>query len=175
MPVKACNVANHFTNGLNMSLDSESKGGTENPIAGTEPPKSKKKLWIFGGLGCLGLIAICSTGIFAVAMIYFYRPMQEFTNENVATATSLPDVEFVLGAPVTAGPVSRPESDGQGGFIFRTKLTGPDGEGDLVFTGKRGNPIGEPWVRESIYIEVDGKKTDLDTESIFNLEIDEGF
>ena len=156
-----------------MSSDSGSKGVTGNPISGMEPPKSKKKLWIFGGLGCLGLIGICCVGIVTVAMLYVYRPMQEFQNENVTMATSSPEVEAILGSPVTSGVVTQ-QSDGSGGIIFKAELTGPNGSGTLVFKGMPGEPLGEPWTRDSIYLEAKGQQTDLDPDAIFDIDIDDG-
>ena len=138
-----------------------------------EPKKSRKKLWIFGGLGCLGMIGICCIGIVTLVMLYVYRPMQEFQNENLTMATSLPDAELILGAPITSGPVSQ-ESDGAGGITFKAELTGPNGSGTLIFKGKPGVPLGEPWVRDSIFLEVDGEQTDLDAESLFEIDIDDG-
>lgn len=152
-----------------MSKD-EMQGGMENPTGGIEKPKSKKKLWIFGGLGCFGVIGICCIGIITLVMLFVVRPMQEFQNENVTMATSSPEVEAILGSPVTAG-TAVPENKGGGEFTFRAKLTGPDGEGTLVFDARL---IGTDWKRESIHLEHDGEKTDLDPESIFDIDIDDG-
>lgn len=153
-----------------MNMDSGSGGDMKNPIAGVEPPKSRKKLWIFGGLGCFGVIGIGCIGIISLVMIYVYRPMQEFQNENVEMATSSMEVEAILGSPVTAG-TTVPENAGAQKFIFRTPLTGPDGEGTLIFEAKL---VGTEWIRESIYLEKDGETTDLDPEAMFNITIDDG-
>jgi hypothetical protein len=156
-----------------MNMDSDSAGGMKDPVAkmtGVETPKSRKKLWIFGGLGCLGVIGIGCIGIVSLIMIYVYRPMQEFQNENVEMATSSMEVEAILGSPVTAGPTA-PENAGAQKFIFRSTLTGPEGEGQLVFEAK---VVGTEWIRESIYLEKDGEKTDLDPEAMFDIKIDDG-
>ena len=162
-------VKNHNTNGLNMSTDSKSQGGAENPIAGIEPPKSRKKLWIFGGLGCLGLIAvICLVGAWA---IYYFgiKPMQDFQRNTVDEAIVMPQVEDALGTPIEVGAAATPVQEGQQ-FVFRTPLTGPNGEATLVVKGT----FDGSWTKDETYLEMNGEQIDLDTELLFNLDIDDG-
>ncbi len=153
-----------------MNREIESTGGMNNPITGMEPPKSRKKLWIFGGLGCLGVIGlVCLAGIWAV--YYFgFKPMQDFQMQSINDATSMPQVEEVLGAPITPGTSLPPVQDGQQ-FVFRTPLKGPDGEGTLVV---KGSFNGKAWTKNETYLEVNGQQIDLDTELLFDLDIDEG-
>jgi hypothetical protein len=143
--------------------------GMDNPIAGLEPPRSRKKLWIFGGLGCLGMIGLCCVGIFALGYMVG-KPMLDFQEENVTLATMSPEVESALGAPITAGPV-KPQPNGDGAMKFTAQLDGSKASGTLVFVGK---PEGTEWSRQSIHLEVDGEKIDLDPEAIFNFEVDDG-
>ena len=157
-----------LTNGNTMD---GKNSGMDNPIAGMEPPRSRKKLFIFGGLGCLGLIALVCGGFIALGYFYGLKPMQDFQDENVTLATSMPEVKSALGVPITAGPVVPSQNGSPQSFTFSSNLDGSTASGTLVFVG---NLQGTEWVRESIHLEVDGKEVDLDPESIFDLDIDDG-
>ena len=147
----------------------DNNSGMDNPIAGLEPPRSWKKLWVFGGLGCLGMIGLVCVGIFALGYMVG-KPMLDFQEENVTLATMSPEVEAAIGPPITAGPVKRKPND-DGTIAFSTQLDGSDAGGTLVFVGRL---EGTSWSRESIHLEVGGEKIDLDPESIFTLEVDNG-
>lgn len=155
-----------------MSFENEPKvGGMENPISGGEPPKSKKKFWILGGLGCFGLIVVVCVG--GAALIWFTvgKPTLDFMNENMALISNSPAAEEALGANITLGAPTQ-QQDGNGSVTFRVPATGDKGSGTLVFKGTYG---AEGWTRDEIYLEVDGEQIDLsDSEDIFNLDIDEG-
>lgn len=150
-----------------MSMDNGgSDFGMQDPSA---PPKSNKKLWIFGGLGCLGLIGLVCIG--CSAMLYFAaRPTIEFMNENNAIVETSPEVEEILGSPVTIGP---PEVDNSSPpkIIFKSSVKGPKGEGTYVLEGKM---EGVTPVRTGIYLKVDGDKIDLDPDALFNFEVNDG-
>ena len=153
-----------------MNMDSGSAGEMKNPIAGVEPPKSRKKLWIFGGLGCIGVIGIVCVGGGWAVYYFGVKPMQDFQMQSIGEAVSMPQVEDALGTPISTGTLAPPVQDGKQ-FVFRTPLTGPNGEGTLVV---KGTFDGMTWTKDETYLEMNGQKIELDTEQLFNLDIDEG-
>lgn len=154
-----------------MSTENQSPIGLDNPIGNLDPPRSKKKFWIFGGLGCFGLLALVCVG----GALFIYnaavRPALEFQSENINSAVAMPEVEQALGAPVTAGPPEQVQSEDQK-FTFRVPLTGSQAEGTLVFGGTMEGI--NKWTRDFIYLEVNEQQIDLDVDAMFDLDISEG-
>ena len=155
-----------------MSFDKEHQvSGIENPIGNVEPPKSRKKLWIFGGLGCFGLILVVCVGGAVVIWLAFGKPTLDFMNENMVLIDNSEAAVEALGSPITRGAPTQ-EQDGSGSMTFSLPVSGPKAKGTLVFKGTYG---AEGWTRDDIYLEVDGEKIDLsDAEDIFNLDINDG-
>ena len=155
-------------------MSSHNDSGMDNPIAGIAPPRKSKKLWMYGGLGCLGIIGLVCVGF--VALVYFagLKPMQEFQQQTVSEAVEISAVQDILGSPVSAGPAVPAQVPGESQtFIFRAPVTGSKAEGTLVFEGKL---EGMTWVRNSLILESDGEQTDLEQEvnELFDLPIDDG-
>ena len=156
-----------------MSMDNGPGPGLDNPVAGISPPeKSSKKLWIFGGLGCLGLIGLCCVGV-VIGGYFLGKPTLDFMNENKNFVESSPKVQEVLGSPVTAGPPSQPVANPNvpGSMTFRGRADGPNASGEYVIEAKM---EGVTPVRQKIYLEVDGETIDLDPEAMFDISIDDG-
>ena len=154
-----------------MSTDSGPGFGTDSPIADISKPKSSKKLWLFGGLGCLGLIGLVCVGMI-VAGVMAAKPMLDFMNENVAFIESSNDVSDALGSPVSVTP-AQPQQDAANPqqLIFRGNVSGPQGSGSYVIEAKMN---GVTPVREAIYLEVNGERIDLDPDALTDLSIDDG-
>lgn len=155
-----------------MSMDNGgSDVGMQNPVAGVSPPKSNKKLWIYGGLGCFGLIGLVCVG----CSVFFFmaaRPQIQFMAENKGFIETSPKVQNVLGSPVTVGDLSPPaQSSAPGELEYRGSVSGPNGDASYVVTAKM---EGLTPVRQEIYLEFDGEKIDLDPDALFNLEVDDG-
>jgi len=145
--------------------------GIDSPVGGISQPKSNKKFWIFGGLGCLGLIGLVCIG-FVAAGVIFGGPAIAFINENTAEIEASPEVSDALGAPVTVGqPQTTRDPNNPSGIIFHGTVTGSERNGTYVIEASM--DTGKP-VREAIYLEVDGQTIDLDPESLFDIEIDDG-
>ena len=143
----------------------------ENPIGSVEPPKSKKKLWIFGGLGCFALILVVCVGGGALVWFTLGKPALDFMNENMALVDTSEVAEELLGSPITRGAPAQ-QQDGTGSVTFSVPVSGPKGSGTLVFKGTYG---ADGWTRDSINLNVDGIEHDLSgAEEIFNLDIDDG-
>ena len=143
--------------------------GFDSPVGGISQPRSKKKLWIFGGLVCLGLIGL----VCLVVGVFFVRPAMAFVNENISFIEASPEVADALGTPVTASqPKTTRDPDNPNGMIFRGTVAGPKGNGTYVIEASM--DTGKP-VREAIYLELDdGETIDLDPEALFNFEVDDG-
>ena len=145
--------------------------GIDSPIGGISQPKSNKKLFIFGGLGCLGLIGLVCIG-FVVVGIIFGGPAIAFINENTAQIEASPEVADALGGPVTVSqPQTTRDPNNPEGMIFRGTVAGTERNGTYVIEATM---EGGKLVREAIYLEVEGQTIDLDPESMFNIEIDDG-
>ena len=147
-----------------MSMD-----GLDNPVASTEQPKSGKKFWLFGGcgLGCLGLIGLCCVGLIGAGYFYGWKPMQDFQTENINSAIISPEAEEALGTPIET-QAGIPEQTGPQSFTFRVPVSGPKASGTLVI---KGTLEGVNWIRDEIYLDVNGEQIDLDPESMFEVEI----
>lgn len=154
-----------------MSNDNGPGFGTDNPIADISRPKSNKKLWIFGGLGCFGLIGLICIG-FIVAGIMAAKPTLDFMNENISYIESSSEVAEALGAPITVAPAQpTQDSNNPGALIFRGNVSGSQGAGTYVIEAKMNGVTPE---REAIYLEVDGERIDLDPDALYELDIDDG-
>ena len=142
------------------------------PIADiSQPKKSSKKLWIFGGLGCFGLIGLVCIG-FIVAGIMAAKPTLDFINENVVFIESSDKVAEALGSPVSATPAQpTPDPDDPKALIFRGNVSGPQGSGTYIVEATMD---GVTPVRNATYLEVNGEKIDLDPDELTNLSIDDG-
>lgn len=151
-------------------MDSQSPTGMESPISGMEPPKSKKKLWIFGGLGCFGVIGLLCCGAIFAGYYYGVKPMQDFQRTTIDEAVAMPQVEEILGTPITTGIPAPPVQESSQTFVFKTPLNGPNGEATLVVKGKYDGT----WTKEETFLEMDGEQIDLDTELLFDVDIDDG-
>lgn len=143
---------------------------SNNPVGNATEPKSKKKFWIFGGLGCLGLIGLVCLGIGGGVYVYAWKPMVEFQTQSIEEGISSAEAENTLGTPITSGSTAF-EQSGPQSIVFRVAVSGPEKSGTLVFQGKFD---GTSWVRESMHLEVDGEEVSLDPDSLFDLQIDEG-
>lgn len=155
-----------------MDNETESNGNNSESQA-TPTKKAKSKSLVFTGIGCLGLIALVVIGFFIANRVFAITPLQEFQNQNIDLAKNMPEVEEVLGIPITAGKINT--TSGGDSSECRVLLTGPKANGTLVIAGNLEN--GE-WTRESIYLEHGDngtEKLDLDPESMFKLDIDTGF
>jgi len=155
-----------------MSMDNGGSDlGMENPVAGVSPPKSNKKLWIYGGLGCFGLIGLVCVG--CVVMITFAaRPQLQFMAENKAFIETSQEVKDVVGSPITVGDLGPPAATGAPGELeFRGSVSGPNGDATYVVIAKL---EGLTPVRQEIYLEFDGEKIDLDPDAMFNFEVNDG-
>lgn len=156
-----------------MDTESQSQNSTEldNPIANYDPPKSRRKLWFFGGLGCLFLLIVaCIVGV-VVMVAMGLKPIRDFQTEAISFATATPQVEELLGTPITDGKTNRSTTEESGVLEFKTPLSGPNGTGTLVFKGR---VEGTTWTREEIFFEFEGEEYDLDEDELFNLDIDMG-
>ena len=145
--------------------------GIDSPVGGISQPKSNKKLFIFGGLGCLGLIGLVCIGFLAVGII-FGGPAIAFINENIVQIEASPEVADALGAPVKVGqPQTNRDPNNPNGMIFRGTVAGTERNGTYVIeaTMESGK-----LVREAIYLEVEGQTIDLDPEAMFDVEVDDG-
>ena len=158
-----------------MSTENGPGFATDNPIADiSRPKKSSKKLWIFGGLGCLGLIGLVCIGMI-VAGVLAGKPMFEFMNENVTFIESSTEVQNALGTPLTVTPAQpTPDPNNPQALIFRGNVSGPQGSGSYVVeaTMKGMTPV-----RNAVYLELNGEKIDLDPnalDDLTNLEINDG-
>ena len=153
-----------------MSMDNEgSDVGMQNPVAGISPPKSNKKLWIFGGLGCFGLIGLVCIGC-AVSLFLLSKPTLSFMNENKAIVESSEQVKEIVGSPVTIG-APKVDNSKAPKIIIRSSISGPKASGIYVLEG---TIDGVTPVRDAIYLEIDGEKIDLDPDAMFNFEVDDG-
>ncbi len=153
-----------------MSFDPGSPVG-DNPIASVDQPKSKKKFWLFGGCGCLGLIAIVCIGGSAFVWMQFGKPVMDMINETTALVQNSQQIEDRLGTPVSMGtPEQKQDPNSPGAIDIRIPVEGPNGEGTVVMRIK----FDGSWSREELYLEVDGEKIDLNPEKEFELDIEEG-
>lgn len=155
----------------NMNTGSGPSFGMDSPIASASKPKSSKKFWIFGGLGCLGLIGLVCIGFLGMAY-YFGAPAMAFINENMALIEASPKVSEALGPPVTLGPPQTSQDPSKPTvIIFSGTASGSSGSGTYVIEALMESGTPE---RQAIYLEVGGQKIDLDPDSLFELEVDDG-
>jgi len=156
-----------------MSMDHGPGQGLDNPVAGISPPKkSKAKFWIFGGLGCLGIVGLCCVGAMAGFWFYGMKPTMDFMNENATLVESDPQVQELLGAPVkcTPGPPVQNPSDPTK-LTFSGTAAGENGSGRYVVEAQMD---GFTPVRNEMYLEFNGEKINLDADAPFDLQIDDG-
>ena len=154
-----------------MSIDNGPGLGSDIPVGGISQPKSNKKIWIFGGLGCLGLIGLICIG-FIVAGVFVGKPMFEFMNDNQAFIESSDEVAEALGAPITATtpqPIQDPNNPGA--LTFQGEVSGANGTGTYVIEATMN---GVTPVRDAIYLEFNGEKIDLDADAMFEIDVDDG-
>ena len=151
-----------------MSIDNGgSQFGMDNPIGNVQQPKSKAKFWLFGGCGCLSMIALVCVGGGAFLWFQFGQPMVAFMNENVTLVETSPKAKEILGDPVTVDVSSPPQrSSSSGNFSFTYPISGPKAKGTYTFKGRM-NPETFKFEGTENYIEVDGVKTDLDPDAMF--------
>lgn len=153
------------------STDDDPGLGTESPIAGISQPKSKKKLWIFGGLGCLGLIAL-GVGFIAFAVYFAGEPALKFANENITFIEESDEAADAIGAPVVVGDPQFSKAPGNpGAVIFTGTVKGTNKQGTYTIEALLENGGLE---RQEIYLEVDGQRIDLDPDAMFELDVDDG-
>lgn len=143
--------------------------GIDNPIGGISEPKSKKKLWIYGGLGCFGLIGLICIGCVGIGYV-LGKPSYEFINENTAFIQSSAEIQAELGSPITLTDL-KPVPGGPGKIVYRAEVEGPNGSGTCVIEATMD---GLTPVRDSIYLEVGDERIDLDPDAELNLNIDDG-
>ena len=143
--------------------------GIDNPIGGISEPKSNKKLWIYGGLGCFGLMGLVCIGC-TVAGYFALKPVIEFTAQNTSYVQTSEKAQAELGSPITLSNVSQSQ-DGAGGLEIRGTATGPKGSATYVIEAQI---EGITPVRKGIYLEIDGERIDLDPDAELSFEVDDG-
>lgn len=142
----------------------------DNPIAHLDPPKSGKKKFLIGGCGCLGVLALLCVGGSAFIWIQFGKPMMDFMNENTTFVASSEVAKEALGDPITVGPPTKTEPQGQS-VTMEFPVSGSKGSGIMVL---RGSLKDGKWVRDEIYLEVDGNRIELSPDSEFQLDVNDG-
>ena len=142
-----------------------------NPVSNIEQPKSGKKKWFIGGCGCLALIAILCIGGGGFLWIQFGKPLMDLMEESKNLVENSPQVQDLLGTPITSGTPAQSTGDDPAVVNFRTPVSGPKGNGTVVM---RVRFDGSTWNREELILEFDGEEIDLDPEKEFELNIDEG-
>lgn len=156
-----------------MSIENEPKPGPiENSISNVDAPKSKKKFWIFGSLGCLFFVVlICGGGGYWV-FSKMYRPMMTTISEHKVLIESSEVAVEALGEPITWEGFSQKQT-GETSFEYRLPCSGPKASGTLVLDANFDLTNG--FEAQSYRLEVDGEELDLSgAEDIFNVDIDEG-
>ena len=151
-----------------MNEEKSNESELDNPVTNVDEPKSKKKFFLFGGIGCLGLIAIlCSVAAFWMSVV---KPRMEFLTENAVLLESNEQAIEIFGTPLTLGDHVLSEADNK--MTVRTPVSGPNGSGVCILVGKLEDGV---WVRDSITVEKDGESYDLeDPDAMFDLDISFG-
>ncbi|MFK7768788.1 MAG: hypothetical protein AB8B55_16320 [Mariniblastus sp.] len=150
-----------------MSIDNGgSQFGMDNPIGNVEKPKSKGKFWLFGGCGCLTLIALVCIGGGAFSWFSFIKPNMDFMVENTTFVTSSEKAKEILGDPITMDMSAQSQEQNGQSLTYKIPVSGPKASGTYVLKVAF-NP--STWVmeREEIYLEVDGVQTSLDPDEMF--------
>ena len=164
-----------------MSFDPNA-GAPNPPMGNVEQPKSGKKWWMFGGIGCLVLGLVCCGG-FGILGYFMYTPFQEMQaimleSQEIARTSQL--VEDAVGRPVAVAdqpsqlmPQQYME-DGVPTQEIRFAVSGSKAKGDLVV--KIAQPGGGlTFERSGLYLELeDGTEINLDGEPELDLDIDIG-
>jgi hypothetical protein len=128
------------------------------------PTSGRGRGLLFGGCGCLLVLAIiCGVGgYFLYARLF--KPTLDFTFEAQMLATESPEVKEILGEPITAGT---PDTSTVGErIILRIPVKGSKGSGIVVVEGQFIFEGGVGIRRISTLLEHDGETTDLDPDAM---------
>ncbi|MEM7784505.1 MAG: hypothetical protein AAF623_14235 [Planctomycetota bacterium] len=152
-----------------MSHEFENVTTNENPISQPESTKSNSKYWIFGAVGCFGLIFLVCCGIGLGVYLVIYKPFTDFQTENVTLATESPEVQLVTGTPAVVKQPMNIATKGPQEIELSGEISGPDGSATLVIGAKVN---GVTWERDYIFIRTeDDQEINLDPEAMFELDI----
>ncbi len=145
----------------------------EMPLGSVEQPKSGGKKWLIGGCGCLTLLAIVCIGGGAFVWMQVGKPFYDFLNENVVFIQDSEVVQDSLGTPIETGApqTSSSTENGVASIELRIPASGPKANGTVVLKGKYEEGV---WVREDLYLEIEGERIELDPDAAFQLNIDDG-
>ena len=157
-----------------MSFDPSSIGNKSAAVTldyGNDKPKSGKKKWLFVGCGCLSFLALLCVGGGTFLYIQYGKPLVDLMTENSVLVQNSQEVKNKIGSPVTVGPPARMPVDDPAAVGLSTPVSGPKGSGNVVMRAKFD---GKSWVREELYLEINGERVNLNPEKEFELKIDDG-
>jgi len=134
------------------------------PIANaTTPKKSGAKKWIFGGLGCFGLLTLaCVVGFYFAFQMLGSNPGYL---EALATIESSPEVGEAAGNPVEVGTftnVANISTENRPiGFAYDVPVSGPNGTGTAHIEVSQ-DPASNEWSVDKLEVEINGENVPLD-------------
>jgi hypothetical protein len=135
-----------------------------------DPPKSGKKKFLLGGCGCLGILFLLCAGGGGFVWFTYFKPLADFTNEAVVDVRSSEVANEALGAPVKVGAEPTVKYN-NASIEFEFPVSGSKASGTMVM---KGTSKGGKWIRDALYLEIDGNKVELNPEEEFSLDIDDG-
>jgi len=135
------------------------------------------------GCGCLVVLFLIGAGSFAFYWLNYEIPLRDFIKSELNLATSSEQLGEIVGKPFETGDSIREILNTLPNSAPKIRVTipigGANGKGNLILLGeKKLNEEGKlKWIKESLLLDFDGKKTDLNPEEemIPDLDIDFGF
>lgn len=104
-------------------------------LPGTQPPSSKKG-WLFGGCGCLSLLAILCIGGAGFSYFKWIKPGLDFVVEATTIASENPQVKETLGEPLVVDTEGITTQNGKQSIFLRIPVKGSKGSGTVVAEGR---------------------------------------
>ena len=156
-----------------MSLDDQvvlDTGGDDTSYKNTPPPKKSGSLkWIFGGCGCLGLMAAICFGVIGWFSFSVYGSVRQEAKSFVESSTV---VQRELGSPITIN--SETFSQGaDGAWVFDFGVSGPQGSGVATVNMENDGKSFDFTLGDSS-LDFNGETIDLDAEAEFGEPVIEG-
>ncbi len=150
----------------------------KSPETDFDQPKSKKKFWLFGGVGCVVFLLLCCGGIGAIGYMVA-KPLQDIFRESQEYARTSEIVADAVGAPVAVAEQQDPlvpatfTEDGVTIQEWRFAVTGSKTNGQLIVKIAQEQPF--KYERKSLALELeDGTVIDLNPEEELDIDIDLG-